>query len=216
MAKKKTYGKTATGKRITDELVKKLAERAEAGYDVEETLRRRGGRPPIGSAAASVESVRLDPELRQALPSEPSGTKRPPRRSSARPCAGISKPADPAEPEVSRATASLKARSVPSSLCIRRMSPPLRGFRRQTMQGIRNEVSAARASIGGQAQAVVEHERLQWDGGRRRELLGLRGEELARLDEAPGRCRVATGLLLRERGVPVLAATPRRIAEQDQ
>ena len=67
MAKKKTYGKTATGKRITDELVKKLAERAEAGYDVEETLRRRGGRPPIGSAAASVESVRLDPELRQAL-----------------------------------------------------------------------------------------------------------------------------------------------------
>ena len=30
-------------------------------------LRRRGGRPPIGSAAASVESVRLDPELREAL-----------------------------------------------------------------------------------------------------------------------------------------------------
>ncbi|MGH2746112.1 MAG: YlcI/YnfO family protein [Thermoleophilaceae bacterium] len=67
MAKKKTYGKTASGKRITDELVKKLADSAEAGYDVDETLRRRGGRPPIGSAAASVESVRLDPELRQAL-----------------------------------------------------------------------------------------------------------------------------------------------------
>lgn len=65
--KKKTYGKTASGKRITDELVKKLADQAEAGYDVDETLRRRGGRPPIGSAAASVESVRLDPELRQAL-----------------------------------------------------------------------------------------------------------------------------------------------------
>jgi hypothetical protein len=31
------------------------------------TLRRRGGRPPIGSAAASVESVRLDPKLREAL-----------------------------------------------------------------------------------------------------------------------------------------------------
>ena len=30
-------------------------------------LRRRGGRPPIDSGAASVESVRLDPELRQAL-----------------------------------------------------------------------------------------------------------------------------------------------------
>ena len=66
MAKKK-YGKTASGKPITDELVDTLAQRAEAGYDVEETLARRGGRPPIGSAAASVESVRLDPELREAL-----------------------------------------------------------------------------------------------------------------------------------------------------
>ena len=67
MAKKKAYGKTASGKPITDELVDKLADKAEAGYEVDETLRRRGGRPTIGSAAASVESVRLDPELRQAL-----------------------------------------------------------------------------------------------------------------------------------------------------
>ena len=67
MARKRTHGKTASGKPITDELVEKLADKAEAGYDVDETLRRRGGRPPIGSAAASVESVRLDPELRQAL-----------------------------------------------------------------------------------------------------------------------------------------------------
>jgi hypothetical protein len=66
---KKTYGRTAGGTPITDELVGKLVEKAEAGYDVEETLRRRGGRPPIGSAAASVESVRLEPELRQALAS---------------------------------------------------------------------------------------------------------------------------------------------------
>ncbi len=65
--KKKTHGVTASGKPITDELVKELADEAEAGYDVDETIRRRGGRPPIGSAAASVESVRLDPELRQAL-----------------------------------------------------------------------------------------------------------------------------------------------------
>lgn len=64
---KKTYGKTASGVPITDELVDKLAEKAEAGYDVDTMLRRRGGRPPIGSAAASVESVRLEPELRQAL-----------------------------------------------------------------------------------------------------------------------------------------------------
>lgn len=67
MAKKKTYGKTKSGAPITDELIDKLAKKAEAGYDVDEILRRRGGRPPIGSAAANVESVRLDPELRVAL-----------------------------------------------------------------------------------------------------------------------------------------------------
>jgi hypothetical protein len=49
MARKKTHGRTASGKPITDELVEKLADKAEAGYDVEETLRRRGGRPAIGS-----------------------------------------------------------------------------------------------------------------------------------------------------------------------
>ncbi len=64
---KKTYGRTASGLPITDELADELRTKAEVGYDVEETLRRRGGRPPLGSAAAEVESVRLDPELRQAL-----------------------------------------------------------------------------------------------------------------------------------------------------
>lgn len=64
---KKTYGRTASGVPITDELVDKLSAKAEAGYDVDEMLRRRGGRPPMGSAAAAVESVRLDPELREAL-----------------------------------------------------------------------------------------------------------------------------------------------------
>ena len=52
---KKTHGKTASGAPITDELVADLAEKAEAGFDVDEMLRRRrGGRPPIGSGAASV------------------------------------------------------------------------------------------------------------------------------------------------------------------
>jgi hypothetical protein len=64
---KKTYGKTASGVPITDKVVNELAEKAETGYDVDEMLRRRVGRPPIGSAAASVESVRLDPELSDAL-----------------------------------------------------------------------------------------------------------------------------------------------------
>jgi hypothetical protein len=63
----KAHGKTASGVPVTDELIDELAAKAEAGYDVEETIRRRGGRPPIGSAAASVESVRLEPELRAAL-----------------------------------------------------------------------------------------------------------------------------------------------------
>jgi hypothetical protein len=65
--KKKTYGVTPSGVPITDELIEKLAARAEAGFDVDEMLRRRRGRPPIGSGPATVESVRLDPELRQAL-----------------------------------------------------------------------------------------------------------------------------------------------------
>jgi hypothetical protein len=64
---KKTYGRTASGLPITEELVDELNAKAMAGYDVEETLRRRGGRPSMGSAAAGVESVRLDPELREAL-----------------------------------------------------------------------------------------------------------------------------------------------------
>jgi hypothetical protein len=51
---------------VTDELVDRLAAEAEDGYDVE-ALRRRGGRRPMGSAAAAVVPVRLDPELRAAL-----------------------------------------------------------------------------------------------------------------------------------------------------
>lgn len=64
---KKDYGRTQRGETITDELVEKLAAQAEAGFDVDEIIRRRGGRPPMGSSAASVESVRLDPELSAAL-----------------------------------------------------------------------------------------------------------------------------------------------------
>jgi hypothetical protein len=67
MARKKTYGTTASGVPITDDLINKLAAKAEAGFDVEETLRRRRGRPAIGSGPATVESVRLDPELRESL-----------------------------------------------------------------------------------------------------------------------------------------------------
>jgi Ribbon-helix-helix protein, copG family len=63
-----THGSTADGTPITDEMVEAMADEAERGYDVEAVLRRRrGGRPSMGSAASSVESVRLDPELKRDL-----------------------------------------------------------------------------------------------------------------------------------------------------
>jgi hypothetical protein len=66
-AKKRKYGTTRSGRTIDDDLVEELAAKAERGYDVDEIRHRRGGRPPIGSGPASVESVRLDPDLRRAL-----------------------------------------------------------------------------------------------------------------------------------------------------
>ena len=64
---KKAHGRTRSGKAITDKVIDRATRNAEKGFDVDEILRRRGGRPPMGSAAASVESVRLDPELSEAL-----------------------------------------------------------------------------------------------------------------------------------------------------
>lgn len=62
------HGKLKNGTPVTDEMVEKMADEAEAGYDVEEIHRRRaGGRPAMGSGPASVESVRLDPELKKDL-----------------------------------------------------------------------------------------------------------------------------------------------------
>jgi hypothetical protein len=64
---KEPYGRTRSGTPITEAVVDELVDKAEAGFDVEEIIARRKGRPPMGSEAASVESVRLDPELSQAL-----------------------------------------------------------------------------------------------------------------------------------------------------
>jgi hypothetical protein len=60
-------GRTRSGVPLTDGVLDALVERAEEGADVDEVIRRRGGRPPMGSAAATVESVRLDPELSRSL-----------------------------------------------------------------------------------------------------------------------------------------------------
>jgi hypothetical protein len=67
MGRRKTYGRTPDGTLITEELVEQLSREAEAGYDVDQILERRRGRPAMGSGPATVESVRLDPELREAL-----------------------------------------------------------------------------------------------------------------------------------------------------
>jgi hypothetical protein len=62
------HGQHDDGTPITDTDVEAMVDEAERGYDEDAVLRRRrGGRPPLGSAAASVESVRLDPELKRAL-----------------------------------------------------------------------------------------------------------------------------------------------------
>lgn len=64
--KKKTYGRTKAGVELTDEVLERMAAEAEAGLDVTK-LRRRPGRPAMGSGPADALPVRLDPELRQAL-----------------------------------------------------------------------------------------------------------------------------------------------------
>lgn len=65
----KNYGRTISGELITDELIEKYAKEAEEGYDVDELMKNRVliGRPPMGNGPASVESVRLEPELKEAL-----------------------------------------------------------------------------------------------------------------------------------------------------
>jgi predicted HicB family RNase H-like nuclease len=69
MTEPRTHGHTKSGRPITDADVEAMADEAEAGYDVDELIARRGkrGRPSLGSGPATVESVRLDPELRDEL-----------------------------------------------------------------------------------------------------------------------------------------------------
>jgi uncharacterized protein (DUF4415 family) len=69
MTKGQIHGHTKSGRPISDEEIEKLAAEAEAGYDVEQLIARRNkrGRPTIGNAPSSVESVRLDPGLRREL-----------------------------------------------------------------------------------------------------------------------------------------------------
>lgn len=63
---KKSHGRTKAGVELTDEVLNRLANEAEAGLDITE-LRRRPGRPSMGSGPADSFPVRIDPELRTAL-----------------------------------------------------------------------------------------------------------------------------------------------------
>jgi hypothetical protein len=66
---KRTYGHTKSGRPVDDELIEQLAREAADGYDVNAIVSRRGkrGRPRLGAAPSTVESVRLDPELKERL-----------------------------------------------------------------------------------------------------------------------------------------------------
>lgn len=64
---RKKHG-TSRGVKLTERVIKKAAEEAEAGYDPAKLRRHeRRGRPPMGTGAATVFQVRLEPELREAL-----------------------------------------------------------------------------------------------------------------------------------------------------
>ena len=63
---KRIYGKTKKGTPVTEEMIATFVEEAERGYEPGQLgAKRRGrGRPPLGDAAKTVGSVRLDPSLR--------------------------------------------------------------------------------------------------------------------------------------------------------
>jgi predicted DNA-binding protein len=66
VTEKRSHGKAKSGIILTDEVLERMADEAEAGLDVA-NLSRRPGRPAMGSAPAGTLPVRLDPELRKAL-----------------------------------------------------------------------------------------------------------------------------------------------------
>jgi len=66
MTDKKSYGRSKAGVELTGEVLERMAREAEAGLDITK-LRRRPGRPAMGSGPAEALPVRLEPELRKAL-----------------------------------------------------------------------------------------------------------------------------------------------------
>jgi hypothetical protein len=66
MPERKTHGPSKAGVELTDDMLERMADEAEKGLDIAK-VRRRPGRPAMGSAPAESFPVRLQPELRRAL-----------------------------------------------------------------------------------------------------------------------------------------------------
>jgi hypothetical protein len=66
MTDKTSHGRTTAGVELTEDVLDRMANEAEEGLDVSK-LRRRPGRPAMGSGPADALPVRLDPELRRAV-----------------------------------------------------------------------------------------------------------------------------------------------------
>lgn len=69
MTDQHTYGHIKRSESITEEMIERFAQEVERDYETGQLKRvRRGpGRPPLGGAAKSVKSVRLEPELRDEI-----------------------------------------------------------------------------------------------------------------------------------------------------
>jgi hypothetical protein len=66
MPERRSHGRSKAGVELTDEVLDRMADEAAEGLDTRK-LRRRPGRPAMGSAPAESFPVRLEPELRRAL-----------------------------------------------------------------------------------------------------------------------------------------------------
>ena len=66
MPERESHGRSRAGVELTEDVLDRMADEAEEGLDITR-LRRRPGRPAMGSAPAESFPVRLEPELRRAL-----------------------------------------------------------------------------------------------------------------------------------------------------
>jgi len=93
MAEKKTYGRSKAGAELSDDALQRMAKEAEIGLDLTK-LRRRRGRPPMGSGPADTPRSGSIPSYARRSTTGPRLSTRPPRTSSGTPSAGTSRSAE--------------------------------------------------------------------------------------------------------------------------